>query len=407
MTDEFNALLEKKMWVLVLCISNMNLVGSKWVYYIKYNSNGSIAWYKARLVAQGFRQKPDIDYHETFSLVVCATIVRIILSLVVSFSWQILQLDVKNAFLHGSLNGLLDQFISRLSYQFAMKDLGNLHYFLGIQVVRSSHGLHLSQQKYISDLLLKFHMHTCKPICTPLASRTSISLLDGELLSDPSEYRSMVGALQYLTMTRPNIFFAVNVVSQFMHVTHMHCINCIFRYLKGTLTYGLTLRASSPTSMVIAYFDVDWVGCPDSRRSTSGCAMFLGSNLISWHAKKQLTVSKSSTEAGYRAVAYTITETCWICHILCKLGIFFREPIRVLCDNINSTYMTRNPVFHDRSKHIVVDFHFVRDKIAQGDLIVQYVPTQLQLADIFHKGPAFISLLFSTRQSVHTSASPD
>nr|XP_016468706.1 PREDICTED: uncharacterized mitochondrial protein AtMg00810-like [Nicotiana tabacum] len=441
----------------------------------KYNSNRSIERYKAHLVAQGFHQKPGINYHETFSYVVRATTVRIVLSLAVSFSWQIHQLDVKNAFLHGVLieevymkqprgfihpdypnhvckltkaiyglkqaprawfhrfsaflnshgfacsksdssmfiyrspfhvlilllyvddiiftgshNGLLDQFISHLSHQFAMKDLGNLHYFLGIQAVRTSHGLHLSQQKYISICYLNFicthanqfvfHMHTCKPVRTPIASRSSISLMDGELLSDPSEYRSMVGALQYLTMTRPNIAYVVNVVSQFMHVprtTHMHCVKRIFRYLQGTLTYGLTLCALSPTSMVIAYLDADWVGGPDSRHSTSGFVVFLGSNLISWHAKKQPTVSKSSTEAEYRAIAYTVAETCWIRHILCELGIFLHELIRVLCDNISSTYMTRNPVFHDHSKHIAVDFHFVRDMVAQGDLIIQYVPTHL------------------------------
>nr|XP_016501945.1 PREDICTED: uncharacterized mitochondrial protein AtMg00810-like [Nicotiana tabacum] len=200
---------------------------------------------------------------------------------------------------------------------------------------------------YVDDIFLT--------VRTPIASRTSISLMDGELLSDPSEYRSMVGALQYLTMTHPDIAYAVNVVSQFMHAprtTHMHCVKRTFRYLQGTLTYGLTLRALSPTFMVIAYSDADWAGCPDSRRSTSGFAMFLGSNLISWRAKKQPTVSKSSTEVEYRAIAYTVAETCWIRHILCELGIFLHEPIHV----------------------------------AQGDLIVQYVPTHLQLADICTKG---------------------
>ncbi|XP_019228021.1 PREDICTED: uncharacterized protein LOC109209247 [Nicotiana attenuata] len=291
-----------------------------------------------------------------------------------------------------------------------MKDLGNLHYFLGIQAVRTSHSLHLSQQKYISDLFLKFHMHTCKPVRTPIASRTSISLMDGELLSDPSEYRSMVGAFQYLTMTRPDIAYVVNVVSQFMHAprtTHMHCVKRIFRYLQGTLTYGLTLRALCLTSIVIAYSDADWAGCPDSRRSTSGFAVFLGSNLIFWRAKKQPTVSKSSTEAEYRAIAYTVAKTCWIRHILCELGIFLHEPIRVLCDNISSTYMTRNPAFHDRSKHIDVDFHFVHDKVAQGDLIVQYVPTHLQLADIFTKVLPSSRFCFLWDNLSVTSASSD
>ncbi|XP_015162050.1 uncharacterized mitochondrial protein AtMg00810-like [Solanum tuberosum] len=224
----------------------------------------------------------------------------------------ILLLYVDDIILTGNHSSLLNRFISLFSRQFAMKDLGDLHYFLGVQAVCSSHGLHLSQQKYISDLLLKFHIHTCKPVRTPIAFHSSVSLMDGELLSDPSEYRNMVGALQYLTMTRPDIAYAVNVVSQFMHAprtTHLHCVKRIFKNLQGTLKYGLFLRASSSISMVVAYSDVDWAGCPDSWRSTIGFAVFLGSNLISWRAKKQPTVSRSSTEAEYSAIAYTVDET--------------------------------------------------------------------------------------------------
>ncbi|XP_060212165.1 uncharacterized mitochondrial protein AtMg00810-like [Lycium barbarum] len=301
----------------------------------------------------------------------------------------VLLLYVDDIILTGSHSTLLNQFISLLSRQFSMKDLGELHYFLGVQAIRSSNDLHLSQRKYISDLLLKFHMYTCKPVVTPLASRTTISLMDGELLSDPSEYRSMVGTLQYLTLTRPDIAYAVNLVSQFMHAprnTHLHCVKRIFRYLQGTLAHGLFLRASSSNSLVVAYSNVDWAGCLDSRRSTTGFVVFLGSKLISWRAKKQPTVSRSSTEAEYRAIAYTVAETSWIRHVLCELGLYLREPIRVLCDNVSSTYMSRNPVFHDHSKHIDIYYHYVRDKVAQGGLVVQYVPSHLQLADIFTKG---------------------
>ena len=139
-----------------------------------------------------------------------------------------------------------------------MKYLGDLHFF-DIQEVRTSQGLHLSEQKYIFDVLYKFHMHTCTHVRTPIASRTNISLVDGELHSDPSEYTRIVGALQYLTMTRLDIAYAVNVVSQFMHTprtTHLHCVKRIFKYLQGTLTHGLSSRASSSTSIVIAYSHV-------------------------------------------------------------------------------------------------------------------------------------------------------
>ncbi|XP_070029625.1 uncharacterized mitochondrial protein AtMg00810-like [Nicotiana sylvestris] len=220
----------------------------------------------------------------------------------------ILLLYVDGIILIGSHSSFLDHFISRLSRQFAMKDLGDFHYILGVQAVRSSNGLHLSQQKYISDLLLKFHMHTCKPVRTPITSRTSLCIMDGELLSDPSEYRSMVGALQYLTMTRPDIAYVVNIVSQFMHAprtTYLHCVKRIFRYLQGTIISELFLRAFSSASFILAYSDADWAGCLDSRRSTTGFAVFLGSNLILWRAKKQLTISKSSTKAEYRAIACT------------------------------------------------------------------------------------------------------
>ncbi|KAF3618809.1 hypothetical protein FXO38_33242 [Capsicum annuum] len=212
----------------------------------------------------------------------------------------ILLLYVDDIILTGSHASLVDNFIRCLSSQFAMKDLSDLHYFLGVHATRTSDGLHLSQQKYVSDLLVKFHMHTCNPIRTPFASQTLISLMDGELISDPTEYQSMVGALQYLTLTRPDIAYAVNVVSQFMYAprtTHLHSVKHIFRYLQGTINHGIFLKASSPVAIMVAYSDADWACCPDSRRSTTGFVVFLGDNLISWRANKQPTVSRSSTKA--------------------------------------------------------------------------------------------------------------
>ncbi|XP_070041338.1 uncharacterized mitochondrial protein AtMg00810-like [Nicotiana tomentosiformis] len=304
MADEFNALLENITWILVPFTPNMNLVGCKWLDVKNIFLHGV-------LTEEVYMKKPTGFIHPHYPNHVCKLTKDIYGLKQAPRAW----FHRFSAFLisHDSHNGLLDQFISRLSHQFAMKDLGNLHCFLSIQAVPTSHGLHLSQQKHIVDLLLKFHMHTCKPLHTPLASRTSISLMDGELLSDPSEHRSMAGALQYLTMTRLDIAYAVNVVSQFIHApctAYMHCVKRIFRYLQGTLTYGLTLRALSMTSMVIAYSDVDWAGCPDSHRSTTSFAVFLGTNFISWHAKKQPAVSKLSKEAEYRAITYTVAETC-------------------------------------------------------------------------------------------------
>ncbi|CAH9141036.1 unnamed protein product [Cuscuta epithymum] len=216
-------------------------------------------------------------------------------------------------------------------------DLGDLHFFLGVQAVRVPSDLFLSQQKYVSDLLTRFHLHTLKPVRTPLATRTKLSLTDGDLLADPSEYRSMVGALKYLTMTRPDITFAVHLVSQFMHAPrtpHLLAVKRIFRYLQGSISHGLLLRPSTSTPTIQAYSDADWAGCPDSSRSTSGFAIFLGPNLVSWKAKKQPTVSRSSTEAEYRAIAYTVQDTLHIRSILFELCFPVHAPVTLMCDNI-------------------------------------------------------------------------
>lgn len=299
-----------------------------------------------------------------------------------------LLLYVDDIIITGNSTSTITKFISIISNHFAMKDLGDLHYFLGIESLQSHKGLFLSHTKYITDLLHRFHLHTVKPIRTQLASRATLSLSDGELLSDSTEYRSMVGALQYLTLTRPDITYAVHLVSQFMHAprtTHLFSVKRIFRYLQGTRDHGLWLQPSAKPICVLAYSDADWAGCPDSSRSTTGFAVFLGPNLISWKAKKQPTVSKSSTEAEYRAIAYTVQDNLHIRSVLVELGFPITEPVHLLCDNISASYLTANPIQHVRSKHIHIDYHFVRERVAHGDLLVKHIPTHLQLADIFTK----------------------
>lgn len=301
----------------------------------------------------------------------------------------VLLLYVDDMLLTGNNSAIIQSFIATLSTQFAMKDLGDLHYFRGVQVVRTSSGLFLSQHKYVSDLLRKFHFHTLKSVRTPCVSRTTLSLTDGELLSDPSYYHCIVGALPYLTMTRPDIAYAVHVVSQFMHAprsTHLHAVKRIFRYLQGTADHGLYFRSASRVDLLVAFCDSDWAGCPDTSRSTTRFAVFLGSNFISWRSKKQPTVSRSSTEAEYRAAAYTSAEIQWLRQLLLDLGILVQVPIRLFCDNISTTYLAANPVLLNRSKHIKVDYHFVRELVSRRHLQVKFIPTQSQVADIFTKG---------------------
>ncbi|MFS7946899.1 putative RNA-directed DNA polymerase [Helianthus anomalus] len=205
---------------------------------------------------------------------------------------------------------------------FAIKDLGPLHYFLGIEVVRSGLDLILSQKKYISDLLHRSGLSDCKPVSSPMSSSQVLLPNDGPLFSDLTKYRQVVGALQYATLTRPDIAFSVNKVCQFMQApseNHWTAIKRILRYLKGTADLGLRIRHHSDsvlhaftdahwTDSVQAYSDSDWVGCPVDRRSTGGFAVYIGSNLVSWLARKQRTVSRSSTESEYKALADTVAQ---------------------------------------------------------------------------------------------------
>ena len=157
------------------------------------------------------------------------------------------------------------------------------------------------------------------------------------------------------------------------------------RYVKGTLDAGLFLGAG-PVDTLTAYSDADWAGCPDSRRSTSGYCVYLGDNLMSWSSKRQTTVSRSSAEAEYRAVAHVVAECCWLRQLLQELHLPLAKATIVYCDNVSVVYMTANPVHHRRTNHIEIDIHFVREKVALGEVRVLHVPSSHQYADIMTKG---------------------
>jgi histone deacetylase 1/2 len=279
--------------------------------------------------------------------------------------------------------------LSNLKKDFALKDLGELHYFLGMEVNKVRDGIILSQDRYASDLLAKVNMVNCKPVCTPLSTSEKLSAYKGTHLgpSDAKNYRSVVGALQYLTLTRPDISFAVNKVCQFLHAPtdiHWMTVKRILRYVRQDTKIGLKFTKCS--SMLISGFsDSDWAGSLDDRRSTGGYAIFLGSNLISWSARKQPTVSRSSTEAEYKAIANATAEIMWIQTLLKEIGVHAPTTAKLWCDNLGAKYLSSNPVFHARTKHIEVDYHFVRERVMRHLLQIDFVPTGDQVADGFTK----------------------
>ena len=299
-----------------------------------------------------------------------------------------LLLYVDDIILSTSTPALLQAIIARLKSEFAIKDMGPLRFFLGIDVQRRADGFHLSQAAYARDILERAGMANCKPVSTPADAKAKASSSDGEPFSDASWYRSMAGALQYLTLTRPDIAYAVQQVCLHMHAPrdcHAAMLKRVLRYLKGTVEFGLHLHAAtSPT--LIAYTDADWAGCPDTRRSTSGFCVYLGDALVSWSSKRQNTVSRSSAEAEYRGIANAVAECSWLRHLLDELHHGVKQATIVYCDNVSSVYMSKNPVHHRRTKHIELDIHFVREKVAVGELRVLHVPSDKQFADIFTKG---------------------
>jgi hypothetical protein len=185
---------------------------------------------------------------------------------------------------------------------------------------------------------------------------------------------------------------------------HSSLIKRILRYVKGTSSFGLRLHGFSPSD-ITAYTDVDWVGCPDTRRSTSGYCVFLGESLVSWSSKRQPTVSRSSAEAEYRGIANAVTDCTWLQHLLGELGFNIPKATIAYCDNVSSVYMSKNPVHHRRTKHIELDIHFVREKVALGELRVLHIPTTRQLADVFTKGLPRV-LFVEFRNSLAVSEPP-
>ncbi|GJR74735.1 ribonuclease H-like domain-containing protein [Tanacetum coccineum] len=408
-------------------------------------NDGSLSRYKARLVANGRNQQQGIDCDETFSPVVKLTTIRTVLIYMhqppgftdhahpdyvcllqkslyglkqaprawfqrfASYAIRVgfrhsrtdsslfiyhrgsetayLLLYVDDIILTASSSTLLQHLISSLNSEFVMTDLGLLNYFLGISAHRTTNGLFLSQTKYAKEILERAHMLNYNPYKTPVNTESKLGP-DGDPVEDPILFRSLAGALQYLTFTRPDLSYAVQQICLFMHdprEPYYTALKRILRYVCGTLDHGLQLYYSH-TSQLIAYSDADWVGCPSTRRSTLGYCVFLGDNLITWSSKRQHVISRSSTEAEYRGVASAVAETTWVRNLLRELLVPLHSATLVYCDNVSTVYLSSNPVQHQRTKHIEIDIHFVRDLVTTGHVRVLHVPSRYQHAGIFTKG---------------------
>lgn len=239
-------------------------------------------------------------------------------------------------------------------------------------------------------------MFECKPVSSPLSVKAFSSSSPSSVpCSNPSLYQSLVRGLQYLTITRPNLAFVVNQACQHMHNPTQEdfgVVKRILRFFKGTLHHGLSF---SPSYFNVHVFsDADWASSPTDRRSTIGFCIFLGSNLVSWVAKKQPIVARSSTEAKYRSMAQSSAEVSWLQILLCDMHIFPSSVPVLWCDNLSALSLASNPIFHARTKHVEIDYHFVHEQISAKQLLIRYVSSSDQLADMFTKPLPVARFLF-------------
>lgn len=271
--------------------------------------------------------------------------------------------------------------------EFELKDLGYLKYFLGIEVARSEQGISTCQRKYVWDLLAETGMLDCRPTNTPIEVNHGLEILPDQVPTNKEWYRRLVGRLIYLSHTRPDIAYAVSVVSRFMHSPsedHMEAVYRILCYLKSCPGRVLMFKRSEGQG-ISGYTDEDWAGNKTDGKSTSGYFTFIGDNLVTWRSKKQNVVARSSAEAEYRGMVHGVCELLWIKRILRDLGINQLEPIVLHCDNQAAMNIVNNPVQHDRTKHVEVDRHFIKDHLEKTTVKLLFVKSANQLTDILTK----------------------
>ena len=294
---------------------------------------------------------------------------------------------VDDLIITGNEPSLVNIIIRQLDSKFSTKDLGVLYFFYGVKVLATPTGLLLSQQKYVIDLLSKHNVLGSKHVSIPLVVGTSLPAKDGTTQVNATLYLHVVGGLQHLQMTRLDISFVVNKLSQFMHTPSEHhwgAVKHLLHYLNDTRSLGIWLLVDTPLTLH-GFSYADWASNPYDRRSIGAFHIFLGANLISWSSTKQRNVSHSSIEDKFRAITTAATELQWVKSLLSELLAPMQLPPTLFLDNLGPPYLSANHVFHYRMKHLTIDYHFVRDLFQSSELRVVHVSTGDQLVDALTK----------------------
>ncbi|GJW27305.1 putative ribonuclease H-like domain-containing protein [Tanacetum coccineum] len=342
----------QKVWILVDLPSGKKAIGTKWVFKNKRDERSIVVKNKARLVAQGFRQEEGIDYDEVF-----APVARI--------------------------EAIRREFEDCMHKRFQMSSMGELTFFLGLQVKQQPDGIFIIQDKYVVDILKKFDFWSIRIATTPIESnKPLVKDEDGEDV-DVHVYRSMIGSLMYLTASRPDIMFVVCACARFQvtqKASHLNTVKRIFRYLKHQPKLGLWYPRDSPFKLE-AFSDSDYGGASLDKKSTTGGCQFIGRRLISWQCKKQTIVANSITKAEYVTTANCCRQVLWIQNQMIDYGFNFMNT-KIHIDNKRTISVIKNPVAHSRTKHIEIRFHFIKDCYEKRLIEVINIHTHSNVADL-------------------------
>ncbi|KAG6524466.1 hypothetical protein ZIOFF_014375 [Zingiber officinale] len=282
----------------------------------------------------------------------------------------------------------INKFKQQMMTEFEMSDLGLLSYYLGIEVEQQKSRILLRQSAYAKKILSQFQMADCNATKQPMEPKTPLHKdLEGTPI-DATEYRRIIGCLRYLLHTRPDLSYSVGMASRYMEKpTSMHhkVVKQILRYLKGTIYFGLAYTKGPQEISIFGYSDSDLAGDLDGRKSTSGMAFYFNESLVSWNSQKQKTVALSSCEAEFMAATTAACQALWLRSLVSELTGEEPKPVTLFVDNRSAIALMKNPVFHGRSKHIDTKFHFIRECVEKGQIMVEFINTGEQRADALTK----------------------
>ncbi|GKB11488.1 retrovirus-related pol polyprotein from transposon TNT 1-94 [Tanacetum coccineum] len=298
----------------------------------------------------------------------------------------IVQIYVDDIIFGSTCQDMCDEFAKIMHDESEMSMMGELNFFLGLQIKQIEDGIFFNQSKYIKEMLKKFGLEDSKPMKTPMSSDTKLTK-DEECESvDSTKYRGMIGSLLYLTASRPDIMFSVCLCARFQEApktSHLEAVKRIFRYIKGTTHLGLWYPKGTGIETVV-YADSDHAGDYVDRKSTSGICTFVGCCLTSWFSKKQTALAISTTEAEYVSAGKACQQALWMKQALIDYDVRL-DDVPIMCDNKGAIDLSKNPVQHSRTKHIKIRHHFLRDNVQKGDISIKKVPSVDNIADILTK----------------------